>query len=51
MKQLARFIVNGIATDAAIAANVTLLEVLRYQLGLAGLNKGAIKVIAAHALC
>ena len=32
MKQLARFIVNGIATDAAIAANVTLLEVLRYQL-------------------
>ena len=42
MKQLA-VVVNGIATDAAIAANVTLLEVLRYQLGLTGSKQGCDK--------
>ncbi|MGC6415535.1 MAG: molybdopterin cofactor-binding domain-containing protein [Bradymonadia bacterium] len=43
MKQLARFIVNGMPRDTAIGANATLLEVLRYQLGLTGSKQGCDK--------
>ena len=40
MKKLISLTVNGVAHEVAVAANTTLVDLLRYQLGLTGTKKG-----------